>query len=399
MSSSATPAPNGDKTAAMKRLVALRHDLHAHPELAFEEQRSSEIVAAFLQSLGLEVHRGLAGTGVVGVLRRGEHTRMIGLRADMDALPLQEQNLFPHRSRIDGRMHACGHDGHTAMLLGAAQELASASLANDSALDGSVAFIFQPAEETDGGARVMIEQGLFEQFPMEAVFGMHNWPGLPAGQFAVHSGPVMACSDQFDIVIDGHGGHAAMPQQARDPLIAGTALVQAIQTVVSRVLDPLDPAVVSITRFQAGGEAYNVIPASARIAGTVRAFRGEVQDRIEEALERLCAGIAAAHGVQAHLDYRRGYPPTVNSVPEAALCAQVARAVAGTQNVRVDLPPSMGAEDFSYMLREKPGCYVWIGNGEAQGGCMLHNPHYDFNDAILPLGVRYWVELVKQLLA
>ena len=374
-------------------LIAIRHDLHAHPELAFEEHRSSDVVAAFLQSLGIEVHRGLAGTGVVGILRNGDSTRSIGLRADMDALPVHEQNLFPHRSRHQGRMHACGHDGHTAMLLGAAQVLAGSSDFN-----GTVVFIFQPAEETDGGARVMIEQGLFERFPVDAVFGMHNWPGLPAGQFAVHGGPVMACADQFDIVLSGHGGHAAMPQQARDPLIAAAALVQAVQTVVSRSLDPLDPAVISVTRFFAGGEAYNVIPAEARIGGTVRAFRGEVQDRIEAALERLAGGIAAAHGVQSHLDYRRGYPPTVNTATEAALCAEVAGAVAGAGNARRDLAPSMGAEDFSYMLREKPGCYVWIGNGMAEGGCMLHNPRYDFNDAILPLGVRYWVELVKQAL-
>jgi len=379
--------------AELERLIALRHDLHAHPELAFDEHRSSDVVAAFLQSLGIEVHRGLAGTGVVGILRNGDSTRSIGLRADMDALPVHEQNLFPHRSRHEGRMHACGHDGHTAMLLGAAQELADSSDFN-----GTVVFIFQPAEETDGGARVMIEQGLFERFPVDAVFGMHNWPGLPAGQFAVHGGPVMACADQFDIVLSGHGGHAAMPQQARDPLIAAAALVQAVQTVVSRSLDPLDPAVISVTRFFAGGEAYNVIPAEARIGGTVRAFRGEVQDRIEAALERLAGGIAAAHGVQSHLDYRRGYPPTVNTAAEAALCAEVAGTVAGASNVRRDLAPSMGAEDFSYMLREKPGCYVWIGNGMAEGGCMLHNPRYDFNDAILPLGVRYWVELVKQAL-
>ncbi len=374
-------------------LVALRHDLHAHPELAFEEHRSSDVVAAFLESHGVEVHRGLAGTGVVGVLKKGTSPRAIGLRADLDALPLHEQNLFPHRSRHAGRMHACGHDGHTAMLLGAAQELAASN-----EFDGSVIFIVQPAEETDGGARVMIEQGLFERFQVDAVFGMHNWPGLPAGQFAVHNGPVMACADQFDIILRGHGGHAAMPQQARDPLIAGAALVQALQTVISRTLDPLDPAVLSITRFFAGGEAYNVIPGEARIGGTVRAFRGEVQDRIESALERIAAGIAAAHGVQAQVDYRRGYPPTINSGAEARLCAEVAGVVAGNDQVRTDLPPSMGAEDFSYMLREKPGCYVWIGNGEAEGGCMLHNPHYDFNDTILPLGVAYWVALVQRIL-
>ncbi len=380
----------------MDTLIALRHDLHTHPELAFAEHRSSDVVASFLQALGLEVHRDLAGTGVVGVLSngKGDGARSIGLRADLDDLPIVEQNEFAHRSQHEGRMHACGHDGHTAMLLGAAEELARSR-----DFVGTVVFIFQPAEETDAGARVMIEQGLFERFPVDAVFGMHNWPGLAAGQFAVHTGPVMACADQFDIVLAGQGGHAAMPQQARDPLIAGAALVQALQTVVSRTLDPLDPAVISVTRFFAGGGAYNVIPTEAHIGGTVRAFRAEVQDQIEAAMARLSAGIAAAHGVQAHLDYRRGYPPTVNTTREAVLCTEVARRVAGEGKVRIDLPPSMGAEDFAYMLLEKPGCYVWIGNGLGKDGRMLHSPHYDFNDRILPLGIAYWVELVKRALS
>jgi amidohydrolase len=379
--------------ARRDELVALRHDLHAHPELAFQEQRTSDRVAAFLEAQGIAVHRGLAGTGVVGVLKRGDSTRSIGLRADMDALPVREQNLFPHRSRHEGRMHACGHDGHTAMLLGAAQYLAAQPDFN-----GTVVFIFQPAEETDGGARVMIEQGLFDQFPVDAVFGMHNWPGLPTGQFAVHNGPVMACADQFDIQIRGHGAHAAMPQQGRDPLLAGAALVQALQSVVSRRIDPLDSAVLSVTQFFAGGEAYNIIPAEARIGGTVRAFKPEVEDAIESAMESLCAGIAAAHGVQASLNYRRGYPPTLNTSAEADLCREVLTDLVGASNVLIDAAPSMGAEDFSYMLREKPGCYVWIGNGLAEGGCMLHNPHYDFNDAILPLGSSYWVRLVQAVL-
>ncbi len=379
--------------ARKERLAAIRHDIHAHPELAYEEQRTSDIVAAFLESHGIEVHRGLAGTGVVGVLRNGTSPRSIGLRADMDALPVREQNSFPHRSKHEGKMHACGHDGHTTMLLGAAEYLAARRC-----FDGTVVFIFQPAEETDGGARVMIEEGLFERFPVESVFGMHNWPGLPAGQFSVLAGPVMACSDQFDIVIRGHGAHAAMPQQGRDPLVAGAALVQALQTVVSRNLDPLDAAVISITKFFAGGEAYNVIPAEARIAGTVRAFRPEVEDAIEAAMERICAGISAAHGVQATLDYHRGYPPTINSRDEAEICAEVLRGLVGTEQVRTSDNPSMGAEDFAFMLREKPGCYVWIGNGLAEGGCMLHNPRYDFNDDILTLGASYWVRLVEHLL-
>jgi hippurate hydrolase len=376
-----------------ERLIALRHELHAHPELSFEEERTSELVAKTLDAAGIEVHRGLAGTGVVGLLKCGSGSRMIGLRADMDALPIQEQNRFPHRSKHDGKMHACGHDGHTAMLLAAAEHLAESQ-----SFDGSVAFIFQPAEETVGGARVMIEEGLFQQFPVEQVFGMHNWPGLPAGQFAIHHGPVMACADQFDITIRGHGAHAAMPHQGRDPVVAGAALIQALQSIASRSIDPLDAVVLSIPRFQAG-EAYNVIPDVVTLGGTVRAFRPEVEDQVEAAMERICAGIGAAHGVQVALDYRRGYPPTVNTAAEAETCRQVIGQLVGEQNARTDLQPSMGAEDFAYMLKEKPGCYVWIGNGLGEGGCMLHNPHYDFNDDILTLGASYWVRLVEHLLA
>jgi hippurate hydrolase len=374
-------------------LIALRHDLHAHPELAFQEQRTSDRVAEFLMAQGIPVQRGLAGTGVVGVLKCGDSPRSIGLRADMDALPVHEQNQFAHRSQHAGRMHACGHDGHTAMLLGAAQYLAK-----QRDFDGTVVFIFQPAEESDGGARVMIEQGLFNLFPVDAVFGMHNWPGLPVGQFAVHNGPVMACADQFDISLHGHGAHAAMPHQGRDPLLAGAALVQALQNIVSRRIDPLNAAVLSITQFFAGGDAYNIIPAEARIAGTVRAFTTETEDAIETAMHAICNGIAAAHGVETTLDYRRGYPPTVNTDAEATFCRDVLTTLIGSANVITQAPPSMGAEDFSYMLREKPGCYVWIGNGLAEGGCMLHNPSYDFNDAILPLGSSYWVRLAQQFL-
>jgi len=376
----------------LPRLTALRHDLHAHPELAFEERRTGDVVARWLEAAGIEVHRGLAGTGLVGALRAGSGTRAIGLRADMDALPIQEQNSFPHHSRHAGKMHACGHDGHTAMLLAAAEHLAQTR-----DFDGTVYFIFQPAEEGEGGARAMIEEGLFTRFPMEAVFGMHNWPGLPLGQFAVHAGPAMAGTDQFDIVMRGHGAHAAMPHQGLDPVLAGAALVQALQSIVSRNTDPTDSAVVSVTRFHAG-EAYNVIPAEAALGGTVRSFRPEVQGKVEEALERLAAGIAAAHGMQAQVTYRRGYPPTVNSPREAELCRHVAAGLVGKDNVRTDLPPSMGAEDFAYMLREKPGCYVWIGNGPGEGGCTLHNPRYDFNDAALPIGASYWVRLTEHLL-
>jgi len=374
------------------RLVALRRELHAHPELAFEEHRTADVAAQFLTAAGIDVHRGLAGTGVVGSLKVGDGTRSIGLRADMDALPLHELNGFPHRSRHDGRMHACGHDGHTAMLLAAAEYLA-----NTRNFDGTVHFIFQPAEETVGGARVMIEEGLFDLFPMQQVFGMHNWPGLGAGQFAVHSGPVMACADQFDITLRGHGAHAAMPHQGHDPLLAGAALVQALQGIVSRNVDPLDAAVVSVTRFHAG-EAYNIIPDQAVIGGTVRAFKPQVQDLIENAMQRQCTGIASGLGLQASLDYRRGYPPTLNTPAEAAIARNVLTRLVGPEQVQVDPPPSMGAEDFAYFLRERPGCYLWIGNGAKEGGCMLHNPHYDFNDDILTLGASYWVRLVETLL-
>ncbi|MCB1959708.1 MAG: amidohydrolase [Rhodocyclaceae bacterium] len=374
-------------------LTALRRDIHAHPELAFEEHRTAELVAKRLEAAGIETHRGIGRTGVVGVIRAGTSARAIGLRADMDALPMQERNTFPHHSRHPGRMHACGHDGHTTMLLGAAQYLAG-----HRDFDGTVYLIFQPAEEGDGGGREMIEDGLFERFPMDAVFGLHNWPGLPAGHFAVHSGPVMASADRFDIEVMGHGAHAAMPHLGVDPVPAAAALVQALQTVVSRTLDPLDAAVVSVTQIHAG-EAYNVIPDRASLCGTVRAFSSENQSRIEEAMQRICQGIGAAFNVNVRFSYQRGYPATLNAAAEAALCAGVARAVAGDDAVRTDLPPSMGAEDFAYFLQEKSGAYVWLGNGPGEGGCTLHNPHYDFNDAVIPVGVSYWVRLVERLLA
>ena len=374
-------------------LTALRRDIHAHPELAFDEHRTAELVAKRLEAAGIETHRGIGRTGVVGVIRAGTSARAIGLRADMDALPMQERNTFPHHSRHPGRMHACGHDGHTTMLLGAAQYLAE-----HRDFDGTVYLIFQPAEEGDGGGREMIEDGLFERFPMDAVFGLHNWPGLPAGSFAVHSGPVMASADRFDIEVMGHGAHAAMPHLGVDPLPAAAALVQALQTVVSRTLDPLDAAVVSVTQMHAG-EAYNVIPDRASLCGTVRAFSSENQSRIEDAMQRICQGIGTAFNVNIRFTYQRGYPATINAAAEAAVCAEVARAVAGPDAVRTDLPPSMGAEDFAYFLQQKPGAYVWLGNGPGEGGCTLHNPHYDFNDALIPVGVSYWGRLVERLLA
>lgn len=377
------------------RTAAIRRDIHAHPELAFGEWRTAEIVAKRLQELGLEVHRGLAGTGVVGTLRAGAGERAIGLRADMDALPLEELNAFEYRSTHAGQMHACGHDGHTAMLLGAAEALAV--LRKEGRFNGTVHFIFQPAEEGDGGGRVMVEQGLFEKFPMQAVFGLHNWPGLPAGQMAVMPGPVMAGTDRLEIVVTGRGGHAAMPHQAADTVVAGAALVQALQTLVSRNTEPFEPAVLSVTRFHAG-HADNVLPEEARLGGTVRTFTTAQQTLMETGISRICAGIAAAYGVAVECAVEKGYPPTINSAAETALCDEVAKQVLGSDKVRSDLRPSMGAEDFAYLLRERPGCYVWLGNGLGEGGCMLHSPHYDFNDELIPLGIRYWVALVERLL-
>jgi len=376
----------------LAELTALRRDIHAHPELAFHENRTADIVARELEAYGLEVHRGIAKTGVVGVLKAGSGKRLVGLRADMDALPLAEMNEFPHHSRHAGRMHACGHDGHTAILLGAARYLAA-----HPDFDGTVVFIFQPAEESEGGAAVMIEEGLFERFPVESVFGLHNWPGIPAGQMAVMPGPVMAGTCIFEVSVRGHGCHAAMPHQGVDTIVVGSQLVQALQTVVSRNLHPCESAVVSVTQFHSG-EAWNVIPEEAVLRGTIRSFKPEVQELVERAIERLCSGIAAAHGAQIGVRFDHRYPPTVNSHAEADFCRHVAAGVLGQENVLTDVLPSMGAEDFAYMLREKPGCYVWLGNGPGTGGCTLHNPHYDFNDAILPLGVSYWAQLVRSAL-
>lgn len=374
------------------RLTEIRRDIHAHPELAFEEHRTAELIATHLERAGIEVHRGIGKTGVVGVVRAGKSLRAIGLRSDIDALPIQERNEFAHKSVSPGRMHACGHDGHTTMLLAAGE-----ALAERKDFDGTVYLIFQPAEEGEGGGLAMIEDGLFERFPMESVFGMHNWPGMPAGHFAVHSGPVMASADRFDIEVAGHAAHAAMPHLGADPIAAGAALVQAVQTIVSRNLDPTDTAVISVTQFHAG-EAYNAIPDRAVLSGTVRAFGAAVQDQAEAGLARVCDGIAAAFGVRITYEYRRGYPPTINTAAEAALCAEVAAALAGPDRVSTNERPSMGAEDFAYFLQRKPGCYVWIGNGPGEGGCTLHNPNYDFNDEIIPTGAAYWVELVRRIL-
>lgn len=376
-------------------LVAIRRDIHSHPELAFHETRTSDIVARELAAYGLEVHRGLAGTGVVGVLRKGDSLRAIGLRADMDALPVLEKNAFAHASAHHGRMHACGHDGHTTMLLGAARFMAENIGAID--FDGTVYFIFQPAEESEGGAEVMMKDGLFRQFPMDAVFGLHNWPGIPVGEMAVMPGPVMAGTCAFEINVRGQGCHAAMPHQGIDTLVAASNLVLALQTVVSRNVDPCESAVVSVTQIH-GGEALNVIPDDAVLRGTIRSFKPEIQAVVETAIRRLCAGAEGMFGVQVGVAFDQRYPATINSAPETEICRKTAAQVLGTENVRRNELPSMGAEDFAYMLQEKPGCYVWLGNGPGSGGCTLHNPHYDFNDHILPIGVSYWVRLVETML-
>jgi hippurate hydrolase len=379
--------------ALTQKIAALRRDIHAHPELAFDEKRTAAKVADYLDSLGLEVHRGIARTGVVAKLALGSSKRAIGLRADMDALPLTELNTFPHHSTHMGKMHACGHDGHTAMLLGAAEALSK--LRN---FDGTVYFIFQPAEEHEGGGRVMVEEGLFERFPMDMVFGLHNWPGLPAGSFGVTEGPVMAGADRFEIEITGRGGHAAMPHQAVDVVLAGSALVQALQSLVSRNTDPLAAAVVSVTRFHAG-HADNVLPETAVLGGTVRTLKAELQDALEEGLRRVCNGIEATYRVSIDLRYDRGYPPTVNAPEPSFIAREVARQVAEDGQVFTHLNPSMGAEDFAYLARVVPACYVWLGNGPGEGGCMLHSPHYDFNDEVIATGIRYWVRLAERGLA
>jgi hippurate hydrolase len=373
-------------------LTQWRRDLHAHPEIAFEEHRTAATVAEKLESFGIEVHQGLAKTGVVGRLKAGSGNRAIALRADMDALLLEEHNTFDHRSQTSGVMHACGHDGHTTMLLGAAKYLAESK-----GFDGNVYFIFQPAEEGEGGGKVMIEEGLFEQFPVEAVFGLHNWPGMPAGYFGIAAGPIMAAFDVFDLKIVGTGSHGAMPHQGVDAIVTASQVVTALQTITSRNTDPLDAVVVSVTQIH-GGDAYNIIPDSVQLKGTVRTFKDKVRDRMEPAMRRIAEGICAAAGAAVELDYHRRYPSTVNHAEETELAAAAAEAVVGKENVDRHPVPSMGSEDFAYMLRQRPGCYVWLGNGAGEGGCMLHNPGYDFNDEVLPIGASYWATLVEQIL-
>jgi hippurate hydrolase len=380
-----------DLFAAMHdELVTWRRDFHRHPELAFQEERTSNLVAARLQAFGLEVHRGLARTGVVGTLRAGRSQRAIALRADMDALPIQERTDLPYRSTRDGAMHACGHDGHTTMLLGAARYLAATRN-----FDGIVRFIFQPAEENEGGGRVMIAEGLFEQFPVERVYGLHNFPGLPEGAFAMRVGPIFAAFDKFEIVVRGRGAHAALPQLGIDPLPIAAQIVGALQTIVSRRVDPIDSAVVSATQIH-GGDTWNVIPEEVVIRGCTRSFVAEIQDLLESSMAQLARRICEAHGAEAEFHYTRGYPPTVNTAAEVEVAAGVAERLVGAAKVDREVRPTMGSEDFAFMLQRRPGCYVLLGAGP---GPMCHHPKYDFNDAILPVGARYWASLAETELA
>ena len=373
-------------------LTEWRRDIHAHPELCYQEDRTSDLVAKRLESFGIEVTRGIAKTGVVGKLTSGTGNRAIGLRADMDALPLHEKNEFSHRSRHDGRMHACGHDGHTTILLGAARYLAATRN-----FDGTVYFIFQPAEEGGGGGRVMVEEGLFERFPVEAVYGLHNAARHPAGTFFTRPGPVMAASASFDLQVVGRGAHAARPEGGHDPVVAAAHVVTALQSVVSRTISPFDTAVVSITQIH-GGDAYNIIPEEVRICGNCRAYRTEVMDRMEATIRRVAENTAAAHGATARLDFRRGYPPLVNHARETGLACDAAAQVVGEANVNRDGTPRMASEDFSYMLEARPGAFIFLGNGDGEGTCDVHNPRYDFNDEILPVGASYFARLIEMTL-
>lgn len=382
-------------------LTRIRREIHAFPELAYEEQKTAALVASKLEDWGIPVIRGLGKTGVVGVIKGRPGPRSVGLRADMDALPLQENNSFGHTSRHAGKMHACGHDGHTAMLLGAAHHL---SRHRD--FDGTVYVIFQPAEEGGGGAKLMMEDGLFQQCPMEAVFGMHNWPGMKAGSMGVVNGPMMASSNEFELMIHGKGSHAAQPHMSVDPVMVAVQIAQSWQTIVSRNANPLDPAVLSITQIHTGS-ATNIVPDSATMVGTVRTFTLPVLDMIERRMDEIARHTSAAFGATVEFKFKRNYPPLINHKAESEFALEVMKDVVGADGIVSDVQPTMGAEDFAFMLLEKPGCYVFIGNGDGLhrdtghglGPCNLHNPSYDFNDSLLPIGASYWVKLATEFLS
>ena len=393
-------------TDRVGEFIQLRRDIHRHPELAFEEHRTSDLVAAKLQSWGYQVHRGLGGTGVVGTLQRGSSERKLGIRADMDALPIQEVNGFAHRSIHDGLMHACGHDGHTAMLMAAAKYISQ-----ELDFSGTLNLIFQPAEEHPGGAKLMIEQGLFDKFPCDAVFAAHNMPGIPAGQLVFIEGPAMASSDDVTITLTGLGGHGAMPHLAPDPIVAAASIVMALQTIVSRNVNPLQTAVITVGSLIAG-KANNVIPNSAQLALSVRALDRDVRDLLQERITDLVTAQAKSLGVQAHIDYKRDYPVLVNTTLETEMVRRVGLELVGQDAVVHQGSPLTGSEDFAFMLDHCPGSYFMIGNGRLDGSkgdpsvgqcapahaCMVHNPGYDFNDDILPVGAAFWTLLTQRFL-
>lgn len=377
-----------------QELTALRRDIHAHPELGFQELRTSGIVAGALEALGIEVHRGIGKTGIVGVIEGRANTsgRMVGLRADMDALPINEEGSPQYCSTKPGLMHACGHDGHTAVLIGAAKYLAQTRN-----FDGTAVLIFQPAEEGLGGAKAMIDDGLFDRFPCDEIYALHNWPALPPGVIGINPGPMMAASDKFEIVIEGRGGHGAHPYQTIDPIIVAAQIILGLQTIVSRNVHPVDSAVVSIGSVQAGNPAAaSVIPREARIVGTVRTFKDSVQEMVESRIRAIADSIAVAHGAKAELRYQRSYPATINTARHANFVADVATDLFGADRVVRDLVPSMGSEDFSFMLGVKPGAYFRLGQGGAESGNLLHNSRFDFNDEVIPHGSAMFASIVER---
>lgn len=371
-------------------MVQWRHDFHAHPELGGSEQRTANVIACLLEDFGLDVYRGIGGTGVVGVLKRGKGQKGLGLRADMDALAITEQNTFNYCSVHRGQMHACGHDGHMAMLLGAAKYLAE-----QGQFDGQVHFIFQPAEEPGFGAKAMLADGLFSRFAIDAVYGMHNMPSLPQGTLAVKPGPVMACEDHFEIRLTGQGTHAALPHLGADLILAGSSIVTSLQSIVSRSLNPVDNAVLSVTEFLTDGTT-NVLPNTVTLKGDTRSFLPSVQDQIETSMKRIVHGIAVANGAEGRVNYRHEFSATINTDAESAVAADVARQIVGEEKLILDFPPYMASEDFGVMLQAKPGCFLFIGNGNDSGqNAGLHNPAYDFDDANLSVGAEFWARLVE----
>ena len=372
------------------KYMSWRKQLHSIPELAYKENETSDFIAEKLKSFGIPIVRGLGKTGLVGTIRSGNSDRSIGLRADMDALPINELNTFKHKSKHSGVMHACGHDGHSATLLAAAEYLSI-----NRNFDGTVHLIFQPAEEGEAGAKAMIDDGLFQDFPMESVYAIHNWPGLAIGEIAMRSGPIMAAMDVFEIKIIGKGGHAALPHLVIDPIPVGAQVILALQNIVSRNLSPTDTAVVSVTQFHAG-DAWAVVPKEIVLKGTVRSFTPRVQKLIEQRMKEITSGICTANNCDFNWWYEKRFPPTVNSSAETELAAKAARSVCGNESVNANVEMVTGSEDFGYMLQEKPGCYAFLGNGPGEGGCMLHSAHYDFNDEIIPVGASYFVQLVAE---